>query len=62
MSLDNSAPFCAKLIIEHPDCMLRINIHNKRDNTIIHTVSVNAIFSFNVFRKIGEVFKFYIDS
>ena len=31
MSLDNSAPFGAKLIIEHPDLYAPNPIHNKRE-------------------------------
>lgn len=51
MLIDNRTPIGDELRIEHPDCMLRITIHNKRDNTIdFHTVSdLIVVFSCNMF-------------
>ena len=76
MSLDNSAPNCAKLIIEHPDCMLRILfiikekevvyiLGNKYRYEVTETQikrSLNEIMVFNCNQLFLIFFKFTIDS
>ena len=49
MIIDNSTQNRVQLIIEHPDCMLRILFIIKGTIRLIHTVSLNLIFSCNVF-------------
>ena len=48
MIIDSITPIGEKLIIEHPDCMLRFLFIIKETIRLIHTVSVNTIFSFKM--------------
>lgn len=59
MIIDNSAPFCAKLIFEHPDCMLRILFIIKRDNTIDSYCLCKILYSVLTFSPIMVASQFF---